>query len=120
MGCFYRERQSQYNAANMKRSWPRLAIILLLGALVVLVSSTPQLDAAPPTPQPYPDSPRMQSELLVGLREVMRRAFGHVPTPSDSAEFARVPRDNPRIALMLGTVTAGFYSARSGPSETSP
>ena len=68
MGCFYRERQSQYNAANMKRSWPRLAIILLLGALVVLVSSTPQLDAAPPTPQPYPDSPRMQSELLVGLR----------------------------------------------------
>ena len=40
-------------------------------------------------------------ELLLGFREVVRRALGREPASTDSVEYQQPPKDNPRRALLF-------------------
>lgn len=45
---------------------------------------------------------RLNYELIVGIREVIRGALGREPSPAESEAFARPPKDRAGVALFLG------------------
>jgi hypothetical protein len=70
---------------------------------------------------------RLNYSLLVGLREVVRRAFGLADAASErerAEEFARPPRDKPLAALGWGLAVAllvpGFFASAVGPTLQTP
>src|SRR5437868_1827790 len=51
---------------------------------------------------------RLNLVLWIGLREVVRHAFGRKATPAQLEAYDRPPRDRPGIALLLGGLTTVF------------
>lgn len=50
-------------------------------------------------------------DLLLGFKEVVRRAFGREPVHAELPDAGKPPRDNPRTALALGVGTAVLVPA---------
>lgn len=93
-------------------------------ALLWVTASGPLLYAAWEIGREHTAARRMNAEVLVGLREVVRRARGSASRDADAAaaEFARPPRDNPRAALAWGASVAvglpAFFALGMPPLRT--
>ena len=92
---------------------------LWVGAVAPLIATAWMLGAE------HTAARRLGYSLLVGLREVIDRARGKRRAGQERVEsFARVPKDNPRAALVWGTAVAVFvplfFGAFGGSDLRSP
>jgi hypothetical protein len=82
-----------------------------LTALLWMAACTPLIFAAWELGRQHTSARRLGFELWVGLRDVVRHAFGLPLTAEQSDAYVRPPRDKPGLALALGGAAGLFFPA---------